>query len=70
MARTRNPGFAGVEEREEADRQTASLAGLAVALFLVVVSLFLVLALERKTAVEDCLLASGSNCDLLTVQGQ
>lgn len=54
------------EEQEQADRQTNSLAGLAVALFLVVASLFIVHQLAAKAAVEDCLLANFSNCDMLT----
>jgi hypothetical protein len=53
------------EDQQEADRQTASLAGLAFSLFLVVVSLFLVRTLHAKCAVEDCLLAGHSNCDSL-----
>jgi hypothetical protein len=53
------------EEREQAehDRQTASLAGLAIALALVVVGVFLVHELHAKSMVEDCLLANQLNCD-------
>jgi hypothetical protein len=53
------------DDDEGADRQTASLAGLAFALFLVVIGLFLVQALRHKTAVEDCILSGRSNCDLI-----
>ena len=50
---------------EAADRQTASLAGLAAALLLLVVSLYLVRELHAKTAIEDCLLSGRRNCDVL-----
>lgn len=53
------------DDQEGADRQTASLAGLAVALLLVVIGLFLVRELAAKAAVEDCLLAGRINCDVL-----
>ncbi len=42
---------------EDAARQTASLAGLAVVLFLLVIGLFLVHRLGAEGAREDCLLA-------------
>ncbi|MBV9539171.1 MAG: hypothetical protein JOY70_09590 [Acidisphaera sp.] len=50
-------------DRETANRQTASLAGLAVALLLVVVGLFLVKALQHKSNLEDCLLSGRTNCE-------
>jgi hypothetical protein len=56
------------DEQDGADRRTASLAGLAVALMLVVGSLFVVHALQRCGRVEDCLLAGHSNCDVLVAQ--
>jgi hypothetical protein len=54
---------------EAANRQTASLGGVAITLLLLVVGLFLVHELHAKAAVEDCLMAGRTNCDLL-VQGQ
>jgi hypothetical protein len=51
------------DEQRDADRQTATLAGLAVALLLVVVGLFLVQELRAKARVEDCLLAGRRDCD-------
>ena len=59
------------DDFDSANRQTASLAGLAVALLLVVVGLFLIHALHEKTRVEDCLLAGRLNCDALvaTISG-
>lgn len=51
------------DQQEAANRQTASLAGLAVALLLVVLGLFLVRQLQTKASVEDCLLAGRRNCD-------
>lgn len=50
------------EERKAADRQTASLGGLAIALFLVVVGLFLVRHLHATSALEDCLLSGRASC--------
>lgn len=52
-------------EQQEANRVTASLAGLAMALFLVVVGLFLVQHLRDKARIEDCLLSGRINCDQL-----
>lgn len=54
------------DDREE-DRQTASLAAVAVTLLLLVVGLFLVHELTMKSKVEDCLLSGRRNCDLLVV---
>ncbi len=53
------------DETADADRQTASLAGVAITLLLLVIGLFLVRALHTESAVEDCLLAGRLNCDLL-----
>ena len=50
------------DDRQDDDRQTASLAGLAVALALLVASLFLVYQLREKSRVEDCLLAGRQDC--------
>ena len=55
--------LAGDDHQDDADRQTASLAGMAVTLFLVVVALFLINHLRRSSAIEDCLLAGRTNCD-------
>ena len=52
-------------EQVEANRVTGSLAGLAFALLLVVVGLFLVQHLADKSRVEDCLLSGRANCDAL-----
>jgi hypothetical protein len=50
---------------EAADRQTASLAGVAITLLLLVVGVFLVHELHAKGAIEDCLMSGRSNCDQL-----
>ena len=50
---------------EDAARQTASLAGLAVVLFLLVAGVFLVHRLSAAAAREDSLLAGG--CQTLAV---
>ena len=52
-----------IEDQVAADRQTASLAGVAVTLLLLVVGLFLVHELHNKAMIEDCLLSGRSNCD-------
>ncbi len=53
------------EQQAEANRVTGSLAGLAFALLLVVVGLFLVQNLAHKARLEDCLLSGRSNCDAM-----
>jgi len=53
------------DDQAEANRVTGSLAGLAFALFLVVVGLFLVHNLASKAKLEDCLLAGRMNCDAI-----
>ena len=45
---------------EAANRQTASLGGLAISLLLLVVGLLLVRELHTRTAIEDCLIAGHS----------
>jgi len=50
---------------DDSDRQTRSLAGLAVVLALAVAALFLVQHLKRESRIEDCLMAGRSNCDAL-----
>ncbi len=57
------------EAEETANRQTSSLAGVAITLVLLVIGVFLVRELHAKAAIEDCLLAGRSNCDWL-VQAQ
>ncbi len=52
-----------VEDQAAADRQTASLAGVAITLLLLVVGLFLVHELHNKAMIEDCLLSGRNNCD-------
>ncbi len=64
---TRNPGLGASRHEEQADRdrQTSSLAAMAVVLAVVVASLFLVRILGTEGRVEDCLLAGSRNCDLI-----
>lgn len=52
-------------QHDEADRVTASLAGLAMALALVVLCLFLTDHLRIKAQMEDCLLAGRTDCAAL-----
>lgn len=65
MPRLHEPGFSHDEEQDAADRQTASLAGLAVALCVVVLSLFVLRQLAASSAVEDCQMSGRVNCDLV-----
>ena len=53
------------EAEEEANRQTASLAGVAITLLLLVIGLFLIRELHAKAQLEDCLMAGRRNCDIL-----
>jgi hypothetical protein len=56
------------QDHEDADRQSASLAGMAVTLLIVVVCLFLLKELHNKAAIEDCLLAGRNNCDTVVAR--
>lgn len=51
------------DEASEENRLTASLAGLAVALMLVVSGLFLIQHLRDQARIEDCLMSGRFNCD-------
>jgi hypothetical protein len=53
------------KDEEAADRQTASLAGAAVTLLLLVVGLLLVRELHTEATIEDCLMAGRMHCDVL-----
>ncbi len=62
--------FAGDDDQDGANRQTASLAGMAVALLLVVVGLFLIRKLHEKSMIEDCLMSGRTNCDKVLAQAR
>ncbi len=64
----RPPIFGAETEQAEANRLTASLAGLAAALLFIVVSLTVIHRLRDEGRVEDCLMAGRNNCDLLVAQ--
>jgi len=50
-------------EREEDDRRfTSSLAGLAVALFLIWIGLYVIEQLAAQSKLEDCVLQGRANC--------
>ncbi len=55
---------------EDAARQTASLAGLAVVLFLLVLGVFLMHRLSAAAAREDCLFAGGCRTLIVLSGGQ
>ncbi len=48
-----------------ANRQTASLAGLALVLGLIVVGLFLVGSLHNYSRLDDCVLSGSRSCEML-----
>jgi hypothetical protein len=62
---TRRRWLNDAEAEEEANRQTASLAGVAITLLLLVIGLFLIRELHAKSQIEDCLMAGRTNCDIL-----
>ena len=47
----------------DAERQTGSLAGLAVTLLLVVVGLYLIEGLRTQAVFQDCVLSGRAACD-------
>jgi hypothetical protein len=51
------------DRRNDEDRFTASLAGLAVALFLGIIGLYLLQELARVSKLEDCLLQGRRDCE-------
>ncbi len=53
------------DDGDDAERQTASLAGLAVTLLILVVCVFLTRQLARTATIENCLMAGRNNCDIL-----
>ena len=53
------------DEEEDANRQTRSLAALALLLALVVLGIFLIQHLRQEGEIEDCLMAGRSDCDRL-----
>ncbi len=53
----------GEDDQAEENRLTLSLAGLAMALLIVITGLFLFTSLRNKAQVEDCILAGRINCD-------
>ena len=56
------------QDHEAAIRRTASLAGLAVTLFVLVICVWLTRHLQAKSAIEDCLMAGRLNCDILVAK--
>ncbi len=67
MAKSYRFSFSGEklsdEDREEQDRQTRSLAGMAVTLMVLVISVFLMRELQAQSAIEDCLASGSRTCD-------
>jgi hypothetical protein len=59
----RRPALTPRERQEEADRFTASLAGLAAALLLGLIGLWVADGLAQVSKLEDCLLQGRTNCE-------
>jgi hypothetical protein len=53
------------DDEEPIDLRTKGLMGLALVLLLALASSYLVSALRKEGAIEDCLLAQRLNCDAL-----
>ena len=61
----RMPRLAALEDDQKAaNRQTESLAGLALTIALIIASLFLIKSLQKSTAMEDCLMAGRLSCGM------
>ena len=56
--------------RADADRQTAALGGLALALALVLLGLVLLRHLTTNTSIEECLTGARYSCDLMMVNAK
>ena len=66
MARMHNFSARTIDlKRDDANRQTTALAGMAAALAIVVLAFFLIRHLHATSAIEDCLMAARQNCDIL-----
>jgi len=65
--RTPRDWVSDAEDRDDAQRQTAALAGIVVVLLLLIAGLFLVHTLQNTVRVEDCLMAGRLDCDHLVV---
>jgi hypothetical protein len=62
------PALTQVEKREAANRQTESLAAVAIILALLTLGLFLVHTLRHSMNVEDCLMAGRRDCDAVAAR--
>jgi hypothetical protein len=58
------------DDDNDEDRQTRSLAGMAVVLALLVIGLFLVQKLSAASKLEDCILAGRTNCAPIDLPGR
>ena len=52
------------DDQKAANRQTESLAGLAMTIALLVVSLFVLRQLQHSTKMEDCIMAGRLSCGM------
>lgn len=57
------------DEQKAANRQTESLAGLALTIAILVVSLFVLRQLQHSTKLEDCIMAGRLSCGMPPVAG-
>jgi hypothetical protein len=69
VTRHRRVTMSDNERQEEDDRFTASLAGLAMAIFLGVVGFYLAEQLAEISKREDCLLQGRLNCERIELSG-
>jgi hypothetical protein len=65
--RSRNDGKAG-EDREPAETRTPAIAGLVIAVILLVVGWWLVRELTAASKMQDCLMSGRTNCNVIQPQ--
>jgi hypothetical protein len=58
----RTDGYGRNDDRDGDDRRTASLAGIAVILFLALLALFLVRELTKVSRIQDCVMQHRIGC--------
>jgi hypothetical protein len=60
------PDEADEADRAAADRQTQSLGGIAIALLLVVIGLFLFRVLHEHAVMQDCVMSGSRACIIIS----
>ncbi|HUH84474.1 MAG TPA: hypothetical protein VLX85_07675 [Stellaceae bacterium] len=58
-----------MDDEDDDDRATRSLAALAVVLFLALVALYIIVRLRERGEIEDCLMRGRTNCAPVIISG-